>query len=399
MPGGLFDEPYINMLSFTPKVGVSFIYFFILTAALKYWNRFQKIKFHYKEFNLVFLYFIFLFFVSFIYGYSARSILQYIYAIISLLFFIEIPIIINNRFILLRVIKLLFFSTILLFAFQLFDIIFSVKIIQLCIPSLSSDQLGASISIRNDEKIIRSIWCGWIAFFSLTISLYHLIKYKNRYFSYSYLYIVASVSFLHIFLSGTRGYIIQFIFILSIFFLLKSTKSVKIIALLCLFLILFVKTFTPFQQQLNFVNNRMQTLISLYEGDQTAEGTLIRLTERAPRVWNKYIESPVLGFGFSDEGCEYNDGHVGNYVLLLQGGVVGFAIFFYTLLWFISRLLIQFFKNRNQQEIIILVSSIVSLVIAHSTSSVVFNYYFEPSITSLFSFLIVFIKIEVFHNN
>ena len=72
----------------------------------------------------------------------------------------------------------------------------------------------------------------------------------------------------------------------------------------------------------------------------TAEGTLIRITQRAPRVWNKYIESPIFGFGFSETGFSYNDGHVGNYTLLLQGGLAGMIIF----IFFIISIIIFYFR-------------------------------------------------------
>ena len=75
-------------------------------------------------------------------------------------------------------------------------------------------------------------------------------------------------------------------------------------------------------------------------GDLSAEGTLQRLDYRSQRVMGAWRENPVFGWGLSDNGYEYGDGHVGNQCLLAISGIVGFLLLNGFLIYFAYRLML-----------------------------------------------------------
>lgn len=393
-PGGLFAKPYCNIFNLTPTVGIPFVYVFIVVAAVKYWNKLLKSRIRFAELRLILIYFFFLFIISFFYGISPRSVLVFIFAALSILFFFELPVFIPDKETFHKVTKLLFFSILLLFGFQLHDILFNPKIAILCRVT----QGFYNINSPNQEsgELVRTFWSGWISFITLFISLYHLSKFKDKYFSFNYLYLIACVSFLSVFLTATRGYILQYLFLIVMFLIISNRKSLGLILAVPLLLLIVTIIFPTFQKQLKMVVIRMNTLEDLYSGDETAGGTLTRLTERAPRVWNKYIENPLTGFGFSDQGYEYNDGHVGNYTLLVEGGLIGIIIYLFVIFSIVKRLFIDYVRNRNHLSNIIIAIAILSLIIAHSTSSIFFTYYFEPTLTGVMGIILLLIQREVY---
>jgi O-antigen ligase len=70
---------------------------------------------------------------------------------------------------------------------------------------------------------------------------------------------------------------------------------------------------------------RLSSIQLLISGDLTAGGTLQRLDVRMPKVMNKFWESPIIGWGFSNGFQEYKDGHVGHANILLNIGLLGYV--------------------------------------------------------------------------
>ncbi|MCK6694722.1 MAG: hypothetical protein L6Q97_21810, partial [Thermoanaerobaculia bacterium] len=134
--------------------------------------------------------------------------------------------------------------------------------------------------------------------------------------------------------------------------------------------------------QISLALKRMTTLEALASGDRTAKGTLSRITERSPRVMNKWIESPLTGWGFSDTFNDYQDFHVGNQNILLHSGVLGaallgmFFVYFHGKLFFRSTLL-----PRDHPLKYTLLSFCVFFpgwFFIHSSSGQQFAYYQDP---------------------
>jgi hypothetical protein len=209
-----------------------------------------------------------------------------------------------------------------------------------------------------------------------------------------------AISFLNIFLTATRGYTLQYIFIILAFSLLTGRKIFSIIIGLAGAYLILLQIFPILETQFSLVIERMFKLRGLMQGDLTAGGTVIRITERTPRVWEKFLEYPVFGVGYSKVGILYADDHVGNLALLLQGGIVGALIYIACLLQFLQILLRKIQRAGNnmaikKKQIILFIAVIISMIIAHSTSSLVFGYYFQPDQAAQFALLFLFYKYEI----
>jgi len=158
-------------------------------------------------------------------------------------------------------------------------------------------------------------------------------------------------------------------------------RNVKlVISLGCIIIILYSAfAFVPtLSDTFEYSVTRIKTLDALVEGDSTAENTLGRITERRPRVINKFKEQPIIGFGFSEEYYEYSDIHIGNETLLLQGGIIGYLLMVILWVTFNLKLLKRntklLYTNPFKNSLIVFVIAFLGFFIIHSTSGYIFNY-------------------------
>lgn len=353
----------------------------------------KKNKYAIKQLKLIPYYMIFLFLVSLIYGMDNKAWAFVFYILVSIIFFTILPIYLSDKVALIGFVKILFFSMIILFIWQIHDVVFAKKIAEYFTKSSL-----ATTGFDWQFNIWRVFYAAGISLLSFFIALYYLLDPIKAPLKRNYLSLIASFSFLGIALTATRGYILQYLFILSGFFLLSFRRGSKIITLLISVVFLAVAILPSVSTQLESVISRLSTISSIVHGDSTADGTLVRISERGPRVWKKYVESPIWGFGFSSEGVRYNDGHVGNYSLLLQGGIIGFLIYIYVI-WVVLKKLYQKYNiNKKMKPTFFTICYLLSLVIAHSTSSMFFTYYFEPHIVMIMGIILIFIQVEVMNS-
>ena len=288
----------------------------------------------------------------------------------------------------------MYFSLIVLFIWQLYDTFSPNKIFSFFI------ELPIIIGPNNynDLDLNRLFYSPGISLLCLYTSLYFLISDDYESFNKKYLSVIAGISFASIYLTATRGYILQYLFVLITFTFLNIHNGIKILIYSVIILMLANFLYPPIGTQINLSFDRLMTLQSLYEGDVTANKTLVRITERAPRVWDKYLESPVVGFGYSEEGIEYNDDHVGNYTLLLQGGILGaFAWLFVICSIVYSLFLKRMNSNKSKNLFFFSIAFILGLLIAHSTSSAVFSYYLFPHMTAVLGLFLIFVQRELYN--
>lgn len=393
-PGGLFFKPYNHIIQLTHTVGIEFIYAFIFIALIKTIYK-TKIKNRYvfKQLKFIPIYMIFLLGISVAYGMNAGAILKSIYIFMSVVFMAIMPALLSDKDSLLNLLKILYLCTIVLFIWQLYDILFSAKIALLCGVENSYYKLDSSLVENND--LIRIYYSPTISFISFVTGLYYILDQKSNEFNKKYLYLVVGVSFFSIFLTATRGYTLQYLFILICFSFLAPYKGAKIFSISTLLLTLIILIFPMLLKHIQLALLRFETLPLLFGGDSTAGGTLIRSTVRAPRVWNQYIHSPIWGYGFSTTGNLFYDGHVGNYTLLLEGGVIGALVYIYI----IASVLIKTYKthslNYKRKMKLFMNFVVLSIVIAHSSSSIVFTYYLEPHLVLMFAMILQFIQYEL----
>lgn len=215
-------------------------------------------------------------------------------------------------------------------------------------------------------------------------SMYYL-AHRGKNFNQLYLFAVLGASLMAAFLSATRGWVVgmSLSLILFLFFVVKlSGKQVSRLALSAALILISLMAIPIVNKQISLAIKRMTTLEALASGDRTAKGTLSRITERSPRVMNKWIESPLTGWGFSDTFTEYQDFHVGNQNILLHSGILGaallgmFFVYFHGKLFFRSTLLPR--GHPLKEALLTFGVFFPGWFFIHSSSGQQFAYYQDP---------------------
>ncbi|RJQ27648.1 hypothetical protein C4577_00870 [Candidatus Parcubacteria bacterium] len=391
-PGGLFLPPH-GLIR-----GISISHYFIIATLIKIFIKNEIYSENViKVFSPVALYSFVLILIGVYNGIDGDATRLIQTSILSLVFIYTVQKMISNKIMFDKLIDLIFLSMIYLFIMQIHDYVSHTNTL---------NYLGGASDIYNVKtdlskgQIIRIFYGPLISFFALIFSLNYLLKSRNENYSNNFLLIIVIISYLNIFLTATRGYVLQYTFIILLFSFMTKKRFISLIISLIATYYILIEIFPILNIQIGLVVERLMTLSDFFAGDKTAGGTLIRITERAPRVWAKFLEYPVMGVGYSKIGVLYNDDHVGNYTLLLQGGILGLLVYITCLLTFIN-LLYKKFKNlpnnmiERKHQIIFFIAIIISLIIAHSTSSTIFTYYFEPHLAVQFSLLFLFYKFEI----
>lgn len=252
--------------------------------------------------------------------------------------------------------------------------------------NLSNDPDAEEIAELEVGRNFRVLYNQSITLFSLFGALYFLVLKKLRTFKDSWLYLIVVSSFALAFLSATRGYILSIGFVIFLFFIFVQKLNVKqVFAFSFLFIcLLFVGLSSQkVSTQIEFSIDRLLTLNSLADGDISAGGSLIRLSERGPRVMKAWSESPVLGAGFSNKFFASEDFHVGNQNILLHAGIVGFVLFSGFIFYFISKMLSCYFNSSRNNPFsptfLVFVIFLLGWLIVHSTSNQQFAFYGLPN--------------------
>lgn len=231
----------------------------------------------------------------------------------------------------------------------------------------------------DEKKLVRYIYAPFLTLFCLFSSMFFL-QLKEKIFTRNFLYLIIAISFFSMFITATRGWIISYTLMIILFIAIQKNKlvyAISVISLTILVALALILTMPTIKTQFDLVFERMETLELLIKGDNTAGGTLARISERGPRVYNKFLEHPIFGWGYSIEGFKYMDGHVGNQNMLLQVGIVGYFLFINFWIFFIRKV----FKlkkrlninNKYKNAIAIYFITFIGIFVIHSSSSQIFG--------------------------
>lgn len=194
------------------------------------------------------------------------------------------------------------------------------------------------------EKTYRGLYNEMILLITMFGALFFLAFRPGRYFPSWYCLAIVMANFSSVFLSATRGWVLSFGFatVFSLILVLKlSFKRILSIVLLAAIFLLGAQSLPIIGLQIQNAVKRLMTLEKLAEGDMSAGGTLIRLNTRGPRVMKKWAESPLTGWGFSNEFMDANDFHVGNQNILMHSGIIGYALLHFFFLYFMFKLFVR----------------------------------------------------------
>lgn len=282
------------------------------------------------------------------------------------------------------------------------DFIFLFKIFSIfTILTFMNQLLSATIGFNIADRIAGK---GWVEHFfegteykraydsvlaQFITFIFGLVLYsmKRPFFNKNLLIFIISISYLSIFITGTRGWMIAFSVALIYYFIFIDNKKIKtfVALILCAMILSAALIFSPGMKTLIQSNvQRLSTMQEFAYGDITAGGTDVRLTERLPIVVDGIKQHPILGWGFSKDFAKYNDSHVGFAAQIAQSGFIGLIILVLFLIAFWR-------KNKNINEsiskkspfknsILALNAGIISLIIIHFSSTQIFGFSLHPMI-------------------
>ncbi len=392
-PASLYLGIDRNFLQFS-YIKLGFIEVFsvvsLFKVKLKYKNIEQFPSLLKKPYLVYFLWLVFLMFYGILfYGISGggRTGFRYLYILMKLCLalplFYTLPRMLSDG-------KITRFAQLL---FILLHINFLGQIYSIIVGNSLHNLLGGAVPesielfIISDE-LVRPLFGSLITLTCILIASYYLYS-KWSVFSTQYLSLNIIICFFSIIVTGSRTWIIGYVFF--IFFLLMislfSYRKKSILFRFIVFsipVILFFISSNIFSKQIDALIIRLNTLNYFVHGDLTAGGTNIRFTSRPERVMEKFVESPIIGWGISHISMDYWDGHVGNQSILLVGGIIGFALIIY--LWFhIVVGILKFKKQKNntisrQGRYVLIIYLALTIIIHWGTQRYGFLVYgFSPS--------------------
>lgn len=377
--GGLVTDVYrLPLYNIAPNISLVFqdimIVLYIIKVLLK---RTSSDRFLFsRHFQLFFALGLLYFAISFAIGISLQGIINTLRAMLSWCWIFILPRYITRPADLRRVFSLIAPFAILALVTQIQTYITGTYLHD----TLSGASGISNILAFSEEQIARVYSAHFISFMSLVLSL-HYLTYRRPEINPNLLIFLTFVSSTTIFLSGTRGWIIVLLILLSSFFSISGLsffkQLIRIFVIVGLSMVVLTSVFPRISAQGSLVVTRLFSLQTLASGDLTAGGTLSRLTERGPRVMSMWRESPVIGWAFSDIFYAYDDVHVGNQTILLNLGLLGFIAIVLIYLLMLRRIYSMSRINRfgtNTGKGGVFVFAMVGLFFAHSTSGILWGY-------------------------
>jgi len=304
-----FEELYILLILIKPAINKE-LYFF------------KSFPFR-RQYNSLGLLLLFLIITSIALGLSFDSFRNIYKTIINISLYISAIFVFKKEEDIIGFFKVLFPFVFIAILLQLYDIKYNQQIIALFKPGV---ELAQGVLTG---KLLRPIELSVILLLSFFGSLLFL-NIKNPPFSKKYLILINISAIISIIMTATRSWFLGFIvmYLYYILFNFNQIKQTFIYAITGIIFVIFIILIIPsLKTQITNAFSRIETVEQLASGDETAGGTLSRLTVRGPRVMEGFMSSTIiLGAGFSNLFYKYADGHVGYQNILLNSGIIGFLL-------------------------------------------------------------------------
>jgi hypothetical protein len=382
-PGRLFSIGYsstiyrLPLYRLGPGVAIGFDELFLLIYLLKFLLKKDKNNNIFNKYWIIILIYGFItLFYSFGIGLSSGNVVTAIRMIIPWFWVLILPEFISDSDKLAEAFKLLAPFVFINFLIQIYTQITGQYLNDILSGEIWYGFLGSA-----EEELVRiSDGCA-VNLFCMIMSLFYLCSEDKR-FNRIYLNLLIVIYLIFILMTATRGWIVASLILLSSVFFMRGFNFIKQFTSTLLILILFIFLlriiYPSFILQASLALERFKTLKFLISGDPTAGGTLARISERSPRVMSVFRESPVIGWGLSDRYFRSWDGHVGNQTMLMQGGIIGYAIW---IICYFLTLLNIYFLNRNsivrshiKNGGIVFLMAMIAIFVIHSSSSQILGF-------------------------
>ena len=401
-PGYLFNDADVkyNLFLFTlpgSTSGFSLIEVFIPLVFIKAIQTKCKIDVH-PIYMFLFVFIAILFFATFFMDTSIQKLLRTLRFFIPYTLLLALPALLKTPGKFLTVFNYFIVFSIAILGLQIYRI-FSGEHLMLTlggvyVKTIESHNITGVGDIRS--QLLYTLYSTHILLLNVAICVYYLLARKrsivNGIKKPKFIGLFLFFSFFSLVLSGNRGYTLASCLILSLFMLVNIKNIFSLLKYLVITAVLVASLLTvpAIKYQMTLAVARISTILLLIDGDLTAGGTLKRLDVRQPRVMKKFKESPIIGQGFSDTFYKYRDGHVANAQILMNSGVIGFAVFLIFISFFVFKP-IQFYLLTKKTQYLALTFGVLAFMLLHSSSYMVFCYIIGTANYRVFFLLISFL--------
>ncbi len=312
------------------SAGLSVSEIIIIILFIKAFQYGKKYKYSLEnQYKLILIWIIVLWILSFtLYGIRSDQIIYYGRQMLYFTLFFSVPRLISAQSIVFMF-KIFVIFTVLQFFNQLMSLTTGFYLYDFITgKNLSAHVVSSKEFYRASSEMVNH------QFFVLVFSLFFYTM-KEKLFQDKYLIIFIAFSFLSLYITGTRGWILSFSLALIYFLVFVTRKKADLIrsGLIIFSLLIIIISVHP-QLYKIFISpfQRTKTITKIAQGDLTAGGTLQRLTVRLPGLIEGIKKNPIVGWGFSSTYQRFSDGHVGWANQVLQMGIIGLLLFIF--LWF-----------------------------------------------------------------
>ena len=362
-----------------PAVELAQVYIVLTVIKAARGNK-KALVFYNKYLQVLFVYLIFLIIWGQLMGFTGdlNVYFRVLKGFIPMLLFYSVPRLFINQRTYYRFFNIVFIIVLLAFVAQVFTLLAGVTPLEAA--GLNIDEKA------EDTKEFRVFFNASSTLLGLFGALYYLNRKETRSQTRLFLYVVIFAALAMTVFSATRGWIISFsliIFLTLLFTGIMRTSRILEFMLITIPLLYWAVSNPTINNQMVFARNRLGAMEAIAGGDLSAEGTLQRLDYRSQRVMDAWRDNPVFGWGLSDKGYEYGDGHVGNQCLLAISGIVGFVLLNGFLIYFTWKMLYLYNKSfrrvSDRSSLLVFAFFLAGWFLIHSTSGQQFNYIGMPA--------------------
>jgi hypothetical protein len=368
----------IPILPGLPSVEISQIYIVIsvIKAASK---SHHGLIFYHNYLQVLFIYLVFMVIWGQLMGLTGEINIYFrvIKGVIPMLLFYSVPRLMVDQNAYLRFFRIVFVIVMVAFVAQIFTLMTGVT------PLKAAGLMAAEET--DETKEFRVFFNASSTLIGLFGALFYLRQRATKPSWRIIMYAVVFASLAMAILSATRGWIISFSIIIVLTFLFTGivrTKRMLEFMVIAVPLLYWASTNQTISRQVDFARERLGAMEAIRQGDLSAEGTLQRLDVRSRRVISAWKENPVFGWGLSDKGYEYGDGHVGNQCLLAMSGIAGFLLLNGFILFFVWKIFSVYNRSNRKvfdsNSLLVFIIFLAGWFLIHSTSGQQFNYIGMP---------------------
>lgn len=285
--------------------------------------------------------------------------------------------------------RLIFLFNFVVFIMNLYQIVVGLPFLTSLGSSVSSVNASSGFRYlynqRDTAELVRTSYGIQFAYLSISGSLYFLSRRRQE-FPQSFLYVSMIIGITNVIFSATRGWILGVTFLVlgySMFLLPRLFRNFSVAIPTVALVIIAMMQIPVVRNQFSRAFERFSTTEAIIGGDFTAEGTTNRV-DVGMVILGKYVESPLIGWGFGDTSIAYSNGHTGNQTMLLQFGAIGYLM--YIIFWFVfmikpALLSRKLFGQRSIRGVFLLpFFTLGGVIIIHSTSA----FFLHPFIAGSF---------------